>query len=167
MMLELFSGLLISVSGFIFGIYKSELLKHRVEICCQTEDLLRTSLNTVRYQRLDVYELVDYLQQCRRFSTFSFLDDLSSTYQFNSSFRDEWNKSVSESALPKENVNLLIRFGEIIGASDIEGQKNSITALENEAEILTAQCREDYLKKGKLYRSLGLLVGLMAAIVLM
>lgn len=167
MMLELCSGILISTSGFIFGIYKSEQLKHRLEICSQTEDLLRTSLNAVRYQQFDVYELADYLKMSGRFTKLYFLDKVPTSYQQSSSFRDVWHKVVSDSELPAETASLLIRFGDFIGASDIDGQESSITALQKEAEILTTQCREEYLKKGKLYRSIGLLVGLMAAIVVM
>lgn len=166
-MFEFLSGILISASGLFLGIYKSEQLKRKLEICSQTEDMLRTSLNAVRYQNLDVYELAEYLKYCGRFSALSFLAEVPVCCQLNISFRDVWHTRVSESALPKETANLLIRFGEIIGSSDIEGQANSITGLQNEAEILTTQCREEYLKKGKLYRSIGLLVGLMAAIVVM
>lgn len=166
-MFEFLSGILISASGLIFGIYKSEQLKHRLEICSQTEDMLRTSLNAIRYQNLDVYELAGYLKLSGRFSSLSFLDDVPECCQLNKSFRDEWHTKVSEAAFPKETANLLIRFGEIIGSSDIDGQESSITGLQNEAEFLTAQSREEYLKKGKLYRSIGLLVGLMTAIVVM
>ena len=59
----------------------------------------------------------------------------------------------------------MIDFGNFFGTSDIEGQLTSIdSSLERLHEIQKVRC-EDYKRKGKLYRSIGMLFGVMAGII--
>lgn len=167
MLVEFGAAVLISFSGYMYGAYKSEKLRHRYEICCQTEDLLRTSLTALRYQHLDVYELIGYLNSCGRFSGITFLNRMPTSYSFGSSFREEWSSNLETSVLPSEIKKILGKFGIIIGASDIEGQQSSISLLEAETEKIADESRNIYMKRGKLYRSVGLLIGLMAAVLMM
>ena len=91
-------------------------------------------------------------------------ENLKSELSVSQQTEEFFRSSAGEAAIPQEERRLLSEFGSIIGASDAEGQQKSLSAFEKEAEQLAVMRRETYLKKGKLYRSVGLLFGLMGAI---
>ena len=59
-----------------------------------------------------------------------------------------------------------MNFGEIIGTSDIAGQLASIEAITAELEAVEIRRRDDYIRKSRLYRSTGTLLGVMAGILI-
>ena len=58
-----------------------------------------------------------------------------------------------------EDLRCLDRFAEGLSAPDIEGQERNISILLTEIEALRRAAREERLKKGKLYRVGGMLLG--------
>ena len=71
---------------------------------------------------------------------------------------------MSEGNLPEDEQRILLAFGEMIGTSDLQGQLTSISGFEAELDTLEKRRKEDFLRKGRLYRSAGTLFGVMAGI---
>ena len=55
-------------------------------------------------------------------------------------------------------------FAANLGTSDMEGQLSEFEMLKARLDVIAAKHCETYDKKGKLYRSVGLLAGVMVAI---
>nr|WP_242823071.1 stage III sporulation protein AB [Ruminococcus flavefaciens] len=68
--------------------------------------------------------------------------------------------------MPAEEKKLLIDFGNILGTTDIEGQISSIAAQITLMEGLREQRMAEYRQKGRLYRSLGVMAGVMIGIII-
>lgn len=68
--------------------------------------------------------------------------------------------------LKNEEKEILISFGENLGAEEICGQISNISWLIKELDEVIMRAKEEYSTKGKLYKSSGVLAGLGFAILL-
>jgi hypothetical protein len=86
----------------------------------------------------------------------------------NTDFRKDWFKAADRLYELEESERSIIKsIGSFLGGSDIQGQ---LSMLEINSELLKRngnEAREQYLKKGKLYRTFGLLAGLFAAVMIL
>jgi len=86
----------------------------------------------------------------------------------NGDFRESWAAAAdSLYELDKTDREIIKSVGLSLGNSDIRGQ---LSMLEANSALLCRnadEAREQYIKKGKLYRSCGVLGGLFAAIMIM
>lgn len=81
-----------------------------------------------------------------------------------------WTKAIKENikktALNKEDEEILISFGELLGNSDLEGQIKNIKLTLNQLKLQEQKAEENKKKNEAMYRTLGVLGGLAVVIVL-
>jgi stage III sporulation protein AB len=110
----------------------------------------------IRYRALPVKELFTEL------SRYEFIRRISE------SGRENWMTVTDElTELEEPERSVVKSIGLSLGASDIDGQ---LSMLEVNARLLAKygdEAHEQYMKKGKLYRSFGILAGLFAAILML
>ena len=76
-----------------------------------------------------------------------------------------WRKALDgQRDIPIDERRILSRLGELLGTSDIEGQLSSIALLEDELMTVKERREENYRRRGKLFRSVGVLAGAMTGI---
>ena len=63
-----------------------------------------------------------------------------------------------------EERDILLRLGDILGKSDCSAQRSAIDAMNTELAEISSRRSEILLRKGRLYRSAGILFGIMAGI---
>jgi len=165
-MIKLLAFICFVMSGGIAGASISDKLRRRKEMCNDLQSILTQISVMIRYQALTVYEIANELHKNESFKNIKFLQELPAEYKPDVNFHEEWRKAVcNDSDMPEEEKNVMIDFGNFFGTSDIEGQLTSIdSSLERLHEIQKVRC-EDYKRKGKLYRSIGMLFGVMAGII--
>lgn len=165
MVFKLLAALMFSTAGAIIGISGSERLKQNRDICRAIGEMLRVSAIMIRYRRMNVYDLVGELKSSESLSQLAFLKNLPERYVQGENFHDLWQYHLQkQDDLENEEKKLLSEFGRIIGASDSKGQLTSIEALEAELQQLEKKRSECYLQKGRMYRSVGMLFGVMVGI---
>ena len=82
-------------------------------------------------------------------------------------FPRAWERAVRETALAgRDDTALFLRFGEGFGATDAEGQAAHCRLTLQLTEQRLREAREARRQKGRLFRVLGLLGGLAAALLL-
>ena len=74
----------------------------------------------------------------------------------------DWNSSISS-----DDKELLKSMSGILGASDSAGQITALAHIEHRFKISLQLAIEIYNKKGKLCRSLGILIGLAVLVIFM
>lgn len=83
---------------------------------------------------------------------------------------DAWEHAVCEdmcnSPINNEDGQLLISFGKSLGNSDGENQQKNIKNIMLQLQLQMAKAEEDKAKNAKLYKSLGVLSGVMITIIL-
>lgn len=165
MMIRLISALLFTAAGAAAGAMLSQRLRDEREICRETGDVLRSSALQIRYRGADVYELSTGLKNSRGLGSLTFLRYLPEQYCCGEDFHENWRSALNrQSGIPDEERGILARLGELLGTSDIEGQLSSIAALEDELSLIEAKREENYRRRGKLFRSVGVLAGAMTGI---
>ena len=82
--------------------------------------------------------------------------------------KEAWNTSLEEAKtdLTKEDIETLKNLGKILGETDVEGQINQIELTETLLENQIKEALEEKLKNSKMYRTLGVTVGLAISIIL-
>ena len=165
MFIEVLALLFIILGGMCFGMHCSERLKRNVEICRETERLLRICEHYIRGSDADIYRIFERLR-AEQFEHLSFLSSLSVRYDAECDIRREWRNAVSHCGhIADEERRLLLEFGALLGTSDTEGQLKALSVQQEEIhELYEIRCSE-YRTKGKMYRSVGLLAGVTVGII--
>lgn len=155
------------IFGALIGIKASDNLKKRCEHCALIIEMINRIGILIKYRSLSVYEISSELKMSRTFEKLDFIKNLPEEFS-GESFSSLWIRAVEEDcSLGDEEKELLISFSEVFGVSDIEGQLSSVLMLkENLKSIQEKRCFE-YEKKGKLYRSLGIIAGVMTGIIIL
>lgn len=156
-----------SVAGGIAGISFSERLKSELELCRNIREMLMTASMLIRCRADDVYAISAELRQNKQLCRLTFLQEIPESYSPEDDFREIWTNAVnSQKNLPEDEKKLLCDFGATLGNSDIEGQLVSIDTFSENAAVLEKKYSELYSQKGKLYRSVGMLFGVMVGILI-
>jgi stage III sporulation protein AB len=74
--------------------------------------------------------------------------------------------NIKKTSLNKEDEEILVSFGKMLGASDIEGQIKNIRLTLNQLKMQEQKAEESKKKNESMYRSLGILGGLALVIIL-
>ena len=84
--------------------------------------------------------------------------------------KDAWRHAVYETAdkmcLKSADITALSSLGERLGITDSEDQKKNIENVLVSLSVCRAEAQQDYKKNGRLYRSCGVLCGVLAALLL-
>ena len=137
--------------------YRSAELKKREKLLSEILQLLEKMAVQIRYRALPLGDLFIELQGG------VFMDEV--LKNSDSNWRNSWNKAVSQfTELDDGDRELLISIGNSLGGSDAAGQT---AMLELNRELLSARLKtasETAAKKGAMYRSVGVMVGLGLAV---
>lgn len=114
----------------------------------------------IRFQNRELYEMVSMVAEQEPFTTLSFLKECASLAE-TSPFPKAWKIAVEnwDTYISESDRQRLISLNEILGASDGIGQIQDLELIKAEFEESYRQQQEIILSKGKLYRSLGVLLG--------
>lgn len=154
----------IILCGAFCGLNSSENLRKRTEICRDIEKMLRICELYIRGCETDVYGIAAKLREAD-LNMLTFLGELPQSYGESADFHDEWRGSVLKSrGFAAEERELIIEIGSSLGTTDTEGQLKALSFYRERAKALYEQRSAEYVAKGRLYRSLGLLAGVTAAI---
>lgn len=121
----------------------------------------------LRYGQVPTQELISRLCESEGIRSLTFLKNCYKKMERGDAFPTAWRTSLEEwnnTKLKQEDKKALYDVADILGSSDYESQINALDL----TEVLLKQGLEDAVKEketgGKLYRSLGILFGIGAAI---
>lgn len=171
-MIKLIGTLLLLMTSVMTGSLAAEGLKARVSALKQVRIMLESLRLMIRYEALEVSEIVRRLSEDRELSGLTLLSSLKkySDDCFEKglvTFDEIWERALSENTgdLTAEGISVLSRTGKILGSCDCDGQLSALTILCEETDRLIAEAKEQYLAKGKLYRALGAVAGAFIAVI--
>ena len=165
MLIRILAAAMFTAAGCFAGITFSDKLRSQQKVCEVLIYLLQRVKFLVCYRCDDIYEVCKSLRADDEMKLFSFVDRLPDSYVHNCDFRSIWENEVRLENIPEKETDILLQLGNVLGRSDRKSQSAAIDQLLKEAEALSVLRRENYIKKSGLYRSAGLLMGLMAGII--
>jgi len=121
----------------------------------------------IEYRALRTSEILRDLSDDASFSELGFISRAVCELGSGVSFSDAWKKSVEHDPdLSEEEKSYLIRMGRSLGKSGVKGQVSFLEIHRNEAESMLKAAECEYMEKGKLYRSFGVLAGAFISVML-
>lgn len=166
MILKVLSALAVTLIGGIIGAVQADKLSESRKNCTEIGEMLHRTVFSIEYRNDDVYAICRQLKSDPNLSRLTFLQKLPEEYVCGQDFREMWNQAViSQKNLGEDEKEVLFRCGGIIGKSDTGGQIAMLGELQEKIRKIEEQRSETALKKGRLYRSAGLLFGIMAGII--
>lgn len=161
-MIKIFGILLIIFSGCGVGIYFSERLSDKVRRLEKLKYMTDEIMTLIRYRHLTTNEIVQELGRNRNFEVFEF-----ENFRDERTFCENWSRWAEENnVFSDEERDWLKSFGSTLGESDTDGQISSITVHMSRLEKMIAETEIEYRTKGKLFRSLGLISGVLVAVLI-
>lgn len=158
--------LLVTASSYI-GINMSQTLKERVIRIELIKRMLDEISTLIRHRALTVSEIVDELNKSTVYKELDFINFAKNDITERIPFSNVWEKSIiRDKKLFQEERKELISLGYSLGTSDIDGQLSALSIIKNKFDIIAEKSNFEYTKKGKLYRTLGVLCGVFISILL-
>ena len=154
------------------GCFAADGLKRRLQGLRKLRSMIEEIRLMIRYEALEVSEIVRRLCSDERKYGMGFLEPLGSLVsgemdEGGITFSEAWSRAVHEKSEPfsEEDIFLLERLGGIIGSCDCEGQLSALTLICAETDRLISEAEEQYRAKGRLYRALGAIAGAVIAVI--
>lgn len=166
-MLKLLGLFCVVLCGAGCGFAASAALRRQVVFC----DTLRLFLEELgilmRWNGDTLPVLLGDLADKQTYTPLTFLKNVIPQLEKGIVFSEAWKAAIqSMRRLPEELRRLLLSLGESLGTSDLEGQMKTLAQHQQQLSRICQSAAEQYHKKGKLYRSIGLLGGMSAALLL-
>ena len=166
----LFLGLLFILlgGGSGFAVARKYFVRVRqLKLCSRFLSRLQTYLE---FERLTTGELMAHALSGGGLDELGFLTDTAEQLKHNVNFpmiwKDSLEKNRSRLALLAEDYDVLLQLSDILGAYDAQTQQREIGSLQRRLQENQRQAGEQNSRNGRLARSLGLLGGIAAAILI-
>lgn len=165
-MIRVLGVMLIFFSAALVGMSMSVNMKKKLDRLALLRRMADEISTLIRYRSLTVREIITELRQSGMYSELHFL--------YGSDFKDRsrpvseiWESTVlSDCNLSREEKTVLCNLGTQLGTTDSQGQLSLIAAFSAEIEEMYERQKQVYAVKGKLYRSMGILIGAMVGIMI-
>lgn len=158
-MLKLTGAVMIILAGSLVGYFKSLKLKTRWESLKKIIYSLHIMENEISYGRSSMDKI---LEKIRVMNGLGF--DVENKKSSEDAFLSAINKD--ELALSKGDEELMRSFSKTLGKTDARVQLKNIKNTVKSLEIMEKDAKLEYEKYGKMYRNMGMLLGLAAVILL-
>ena len=152
----------------LIGLIYSVTLKRNQEQINELIQFITWLKIDLRYNKSQLCDMFDRVCSSSKFNNLNFLNSLKGNMA-NMTFPDAWEKSIIDwnSSISSDDKALLKSMSGILGASDSSGQIMALEHIEHRFKISLQSAIEVYNKKGKLFRSLGILIGLAVLVIFM
>lgn len=151
----------------VTGSHFSARLKQKCRFLKEISYMLEELRLLIGFESAEVGEIIQRLLKNKRLSGLSFIGYIAENFDVGTDFGLLWENAVEKQQycfLSSEEKEFIKDIGRKLGKSDLNGQINAIEYEKNELENMIRSADDDYCRKAKLYRSLGVLCGAFIAI---
>lgn len=164
--MNIFLSLLMAAFGTAAGLYFSFRLKEREKVMSAVMLLIKELSVQIRYTNSEIGEMLRAAARNEAYERLLFVV-LCSDMDSGENFHEKWNEGVNNQPyLTVRDREVLTALGDRLGETDCDGQLSFLEMTEELIRGQREQASADYLCKGKLYRSVGILCGLAAGIMI-
>ena len=165
--MNLFLSAVTVLFGTAAGVWFSKRLKERERFMSSVILLIKELTVQIKYTNTEIGWMLKNASQNEAYQALLFVTACSSIGE-NGDFHPLWNDGVKKQPyLTPADRELLFALGDRLGETDLDGQ---LSFLELTCEMLKKQqqeASENYRRKGRMYRSVGVLCGLAAGIMVL
>lgn len=164
-MLKFAGGLLLSVCGILTGIYLGEKLKTRTLFYEQYIRFLTQAQTMIGYTASSIRTVLEETKELPLMKPV--ITDTLAGLDNGKSFEQAWKYAVVKNIHNNDDRKLLLYFGAVFGTSDISGELAKISLQKENSQHRLGELKEDLKTKKRLYRTVGMFCGVLAAVVML
>ncbi len=162
--MKILAGILAFLFCFFAGLSASYKLNKRKELLTELKVMLKDFEISMMYTAPPLLELMEHGNGLFSELLRNFLPEYSD-------LKAAWDKAADAlSGKPqcgKEEILLLKELGEQLGTTPVEGQLSLLRLYYERMDVLLKSAEEECARKGKMFRSVGALIGIGAAILIL
>lgn len=167
-MIKITGMILVICACWGMGFYKASFLTNRVKALEKMLLFIKSLGDEMRYTMQPIQEILHKFSYREEFKPLYFLKKFRQCDML-TSFSLQWANAVKEttqSDFEKEDLEVIASLGEVIGTSDIEGQMLYLEHFKSLVQEQLNRATEKKEKYAQMYKTLGLLLGMGAAILM-
>lgn len=172
MILKIIGGIIVVISSSFIGCYISKDCSKRPLQLRVLQGLIQVLENEIRFLSSYIPDAFKRIYKLADSPVTIFFTATVTNLEIDSSLSasQAWEMAISgniyKTALNKEDMEILINFGSMLGNSDLEGQIKNIRFVLNQLNMQEKKAEENKRKNETLYKTLGFLGGLAVVLVL-
>lgn len=172
MMLKLLGAVFIIFSTSFAGIYFSTLDRYHLEDLEELKKGLTILKNQVCFSSMPLYEALKDISKRTEGAVSDILYKISNDLEQKAGetaaeiWSEAWSQNKEKTYLSKDDLELLYSFGRTLGYLDRQQQIANVDITIASIEFTQDMLRRRYEKNSKIYRSMGVLSGVLIAVVL-
>ena len=172
MLLKIIGSAVVVATTSILGYALSINYKRRPAELRELQGLLQMLENEIGYLSNLLVDAFEKISRSSRSKTVIFFNAAAENLKSCSSIgaSNAWEKAVRDNiettSLNKEDEEILVSFGKMLGISDVEGQIKNIRLLQSQLKLQEQKAEESRQKNERMYKSLGVLGGIAIVIML-
>ena len=165
--MNIFPAIITAVFGGCIGLFFSFKLKEREKIMYLALLFTKELAVQIRYTNAEIGEILVRSAQNEEYKALNFVAECINLGK-NDNYHLLWREGVKKQPfLTAKDRELLNSLGDSLGQTDTEGQLSFLEMYEEMIKRNLEQASKEYADKGRLYRSVGLLCGLAAGIMIL
>jgi len=161
--------LLIAIFGFstAIGLAISKTYENRVTELKEFKNILNIMKTKIKFTYEPLAEIFKQLANKNETNIEKVFRQMANQMTYNQT-RDVWEKCIQEAdiSINQEDKDVLKKLGKLLGQTDVEGQVSEIEVVGNFLNMQIEKAEEERKKNQKMYKTLGVTIGLIFVIVL-
>lgn len=164
--MKILGAAILAICPIFFGLLNSKNLKQNQIKIEKIIELINRIITEIRYKKTNTYKIFKTLSLEENFKSLEFLQHFKENTNLKP-FPKAFEESINnwECSLKKEDLNLLKTLANILGSTDCEGQILALNQAKTRFEESLKSAKKIYTSKGKISRSLGVLLGIATFII--
>lgn len=157
----------LAICPIILGLSKSKNLKQSKQKIEKIIDLINRIIIEIKFKKTDLNYMFYNISLEENFNQLEFLQNFKKI-SYSTPFPKKWELAIKnwQTPIPKECKLILKSFSTILGATDDKGQILALKQAKFQFEEALKDAKKTYVKKGKIFRCLGTMSGVLVFILL-
>lgn len=162
-----FSLIAIFLLSSIIGLIISKTYENRVNELKEFKNILNIIKTKMRFTYEPLGDIFMQIGKDKKTKVENIFDDMANKIQVCQA-KETWENCIQEASVSinQEDKDILKRLGKLLGQTDIEGQISEIEVTQNFLNLQIEKAEEEKKKNQKMYKTLGVVIGLAFVIIL-
>ena len=151
----------------IIGITISKMYENRVKELREFKGILNIIKTKIKFTYEPLAEIFKQISKDNSTNIEKIFAKIATQIQYKQ-VREAWSECIQEAdiSIKQEDKDILKKLGKLLGQTDVEGQVSEIEVTQNFLDMQITKAEEEKNKNQKMYKTLGVIVGLVFVIIL-
>lgn len=151
----------------IIGITISKMYENRVKELREFKGILNIIKTKIKFTYEPLAEIFKQISKDNSTNVEKIFAQIATQIQYKQ-VREAWSECIQEAdiSIKQEDKDILKKLGKLLGQTDVEGQVSEIEVTQNFLDMQITKAEEEKNKNQKMYKTLGVIVGLVFVIIL-